>query len=255
VEITGTVAIVTGGGSGLGAGTARRLSADGSTVVIVDRHVERGSAVAEEIGGHFFNADVADPERIQQAVDLASGLGDLRVLVNCAGISRASRTVSRSGAPFDLEQYEFVLRVNLIGTFNCIRLAAAAMAALATTEGGDRGAIVNTASSAAFEGQAGQAAYSASKGGIVSMTLPIARDLSIHNIRINTIAPGMFDTPIFGKGSTAEAFRARLEPNLVYPDRPGYPSEFAEMVVQLLRNGYMNGEVVRLDGAARLAKE
>jgi NAD(P)-dependent dehydrogenase (short-subunit alcohol dehydrogenase family) len=253
VKLDGTVSIVTGGGSGLGAGTARHLAARGATVVVLDRDLPAAQAVAADIGGHAVGADVSDPEEVQAAVDLAEDLGELRSLVNCAGISRAARTVSRAGEPFDLTRFEFVLRVNLVGTFNCLRLAAAAMARLPELPGGERGAIVNTASAAAFEGQVGQAAYSASKAGVVGMTLPIARDLAGFGIRVNTIAPGMFETPIFGPPEQARAFRTTLEPNLIFPKRFGDVREFAELAEHMISNCYLNGEVVRLDGAARLA--
>jgi NAD(P)-dependent dehydrogenase (short-subunit alcohol dehydrogenase family) len=209
--------------------------------------------VAAEVGGRAAVADVADPGQVGAAVALAGELGELRGLVNCAGISRAARTVNRDGEPFDLARFEFVLRVNLVGTFNCLRLAAAAMARLPELPGGERGAIVNTASSAAFEGQVGQAAYAASKAGVAGMTLPIARDLAGVGVRVNTIAPGMFDTPIFGDPEQAAAFRRKLEPNLIFPKRMGDVAEYAALAEHMLTNSYLNGEVVRLDGAARLA--
>jgi NAD(P)-dependent dehydrogenase (short-subunit alcohol dehydrogenase family) len=255
MDLDGTVAIITGGASGLGEGTSRRLREEGCTVLIVDRDENRGTEVAHEIGAHFMAIDVANPDQAQRAVDSAVNLGELRALVNCAGVARASRTVSRSGKAHELDRFEFVLRVNLIGTFNMIRVASAAMSQLPEMPSGDRGAIVNTASAAAFDGQVGQSAYAASKGGVVSMTLPIARDLAIHGIRINTISPGTFDTPIFGKGDSAEQFKSRLASSLVHPVRAGSSDEFASLAVELLTNSYMNGAVVRLDGAARLPKE
>lgn len=253
MQLNGTVALVTGGASGLGAATARRLAAGGATVVLLDRDRAAAETVAEEIGGRAAEADVADPAQVQAALDLAGTLGELRALVNCAGIGRVGRTLAKDGSPHDLDRFEFVLRVNLLGTFNCVRLASAAMSGLSTMEDGGRGAIVNTASAAAFEGQVGQVAYSASKAGIVGMTLPIARDLASRGIRINTIAPGIFDTPIFGDAGQTAAFHEKLQPNLIFPKRLGDPDEFAALAEHMLTNPYLNGEVVRLDGAARLA--
>ncbi|QJY48847.1 SDR family NAD(P)-dependent oxidoreductase [Pseudonocardia broussonetiae] len=253
MEISGASAVVTGGASGLGAATARRLAERGAHVVVLDLQEELGSAVAAEIGGVFAKADVADEEQVRAAVDAASELGPLRVLVNSAGLGRAGRIIGRDLSPIPLEQFEFVLRVNLVGTYNCSRLAASAMAATEPlADGTSRGAILHTASAAAFDGQIGQTPYSASKGGVVGMTLPMARDLARHGIRVNTIAPGLIDTPIYGTGEQAEAFKAQLGQSVVYPNRLGTADEYASMAVEILTNDYMNGETVRLDGAIRM---
>ena len=253
MELKNSSAIITGGGSGLGEACARRLSALGAKCIIVDLNDDKGNAVANDIGGQFVKADVSNSEQVQAAVDAAQKLAPLRALVNGAGMGNAGRTVSREGEPFPLENFEIVLKVNLIGTFNCIRLAAAAMSKNdPLNEEGQRGAIVNMASVAAFDGQIGQCAYSASKGGVVGMTLPIARDLAALGIRVNTIAPGLFDTPIYGEGEGAEAFKAHLGKNVPFPKRLGHPDELASMVMELLTNDYMNGEVIRADGGIRM---
>jgi NAD(P)-dependent dehydrogenase (short-subunit alcohol dehydrogenase family) len=252
MKLTGSSAIVTGGASGLGEATAKRLAARGCVVVILDRQVELGQTVASSLGGVFVEADVANESQVAAAIAAASEIAPLRALVNCAGLARATRTLGRNGQPSELSKFEFVVRVNLIGTFNCIRLAAAAMATNGPLPSGERGAVLNTASIAAFDGQIGQAAYSASKGGIVGMTLPIARDLAAVAIRVNTIAPGLFDTPIFGTGEAAEAFKSKLRSNVVFPPRLGSSDEFASLAIELLTNSYMNGEVVRCDGAIRM---
>jgi NAD(P)-dependent dehydrogenase (short-subunit alcohol dehydrogenase family) len=252
MDVQGAVAIVTGGASGLGEATARALAARGATVVLVDLQEQRAKELAAELGGVAAVADVADEGEVSAAVGIASELGPPRVLVNCAGISRAQRTVNVEGRPFDLAVFERVLRTNLVGTFNCVRLAGAAMAALVPTETGERGAIVNTASVAAFDGQIGQAAYAASKGGIVALTLPLARDLAAIGVRVNTLAPGLFDTPIYGTGAVAETKKQELGRSVVYPPRLGYAAEYAEMAVAVLTNSYMNGETIRIDGAIRL---
>ena len=221
--------------------------------MILDMNEEKGKQVADDLGGEFVKADVTNAEQVQVAVETAVGLAPLRVLVNGAGIGNAGRTVDRQGEPFNYEAFEFVIRVNLLGTFNCIRLAAAMMAKMEPLDDqGQRGAIVNMASVAAFDGQIGQCAYSASKGGVVGMTLPIARDLAAIGIRINTIAPGLFDTPIYGQGEASEAFKAKLGQSVLFPKRLGIADELASMVMELLTNDYMNGEVVRADGGVRL---
>ena len=253
MEINGASAIVTGGASGIGEAAARRLSALGARCVIVDLDEGRGKELASALGGEFAKADVSNAEEVQAAVDAAVALGPLRVLVNSAGVGSIGRTVDREGNPFDLDAFERVLRINLTGSFNCLRLAAAAMAKMdpVDTEG-QRGAIVNMASAAAFDGQTGQAAYSASKGGVVGMTLPIARDLRAIGVRVNTIAPGLIDTPIYGEGEGSEKFKAHLAQNVLFPKRLGYSEELASMVVELVTNDYMNAEVVRVDGGVRL---
>jgi NAD(P)-dependent dehydrogenase (short-subunit alcohol dehydrogenase family) len=252
VDIHGASAIVTGGASGIGEAAARRLSALGARCVIADLNEARGRELATALGGGFAKVDVANTEDVQAAVDAAMALGPLRVLVNSAGIGFIGRTVDRAGKPFDLDSFERVLRINLTGSFNCLRLAAAAMAKTDPVDAdGQRGVIVNMASAAAYDGQTGQAAYSASKGGIVSMTLPIARDLSAIGVRVNTIAPGLIDTPIYGSGEGAEKFKANLALNVVFPKRLGYAEEIASMVAEMISNDYMNAEVVRVDGGIR----
>ena len=256
LDLTATSSIVTGGASGLGEAAARRLAARGAKVVIVDLNDEKGLAVAGDIDGTYLRADVADTEQVIEAVKAAEDLGPLRTLVTAAGIGWASRTVGRDGqfaSAHDLGAFTKVLTVNLIGTFNCLRLAATAMGRLEPVDAdGARGAIVTLASIAAFDGQIGQAAYSASKGGIVGMTLPIARDLAAIGVRLNCVAPGLIDTPIYGEGPASEAFKDTLKRDVVFPKRLGFPDELASMIVELLTNSYANGEVVRLDGAARL---
>ncbi len=253
MDVSKGSALITGGGSGLGEACARRLAAAGAKCVILDMNEEKGKQVADDLGGEFVKADVSNAEQVQVAVETAVGLAPLRVLVNGAGIGNAGRTVDRQGEPFNYEAFEFVIRVNLLGTFNCIRLAAAMMAKMEPLDDqGQRGAIVNMASVAAFDGQIGQCAYSASKGGVVGMTLPIARDLAAIGIRINTIAPGLFDTPIYGQGEASEAFKAKLGQSVLFPKRLGIADELASMVMELLTNDYMNGEVVRADGGVRL---
>jgi len=252
MDVAGASAIVTGGASGLGAATARALAAKGGRVVILDRQADAGQQLAEEVEGAFALADVSDEDQVQAAVDVAVGLAPLRVLVNCAGLGPAARIVDRDGTPIPLKKFEFAVRVNLIGSYNCARLAAAAMTRSAPMESGERGAILHTASVAAFDGQIGQTPYSAAKGGVVGMTLPMARDLALHGIRVNTIAPGLIDTPIYGEGEKAEEFKAKLGSSVVFPQRLGHADEFASLAIELLTNSYMNGEVVRLDGAVRL---
>jgi NAD(P)-dependent dehydrogenase (short-subunit alcohol dehydrogenase family) len=254
-ELEGSAALVTGGASGLGEATARLLAERGAKVAVVDLQEERGTRVAEEIGGVFCRTDVRDPEQVIAAVDAASSLGRLRVLVNCAGVSIPQRAIGRDGeyaSAHDLDMFQFVVGVNLVGSFNVARLAATAMSRNDPDEGGQRGAIVNTASIAASDGQIGQCAYSASKGGIVGMTLPLARDLAIVGIRVNTIAPGLIDTPIYDGAQDPEEFKERLKRDVLSPPRLGRPGEFARLALELLTNPYMNAEVVRIDAGARL---
>jgi NAD(P)-dependent dehydrogenase (short-subunit alcohol dehydrogenase family) len=253
MELNGTTAIVSGGASGLGEATARRLAAAGSFVVVADLNEERGKAVADEIGGTFARTDVADETSVQAAVSAAVAAGTpLRVAVSCAGIAWAARTVGRDGSPHDLAAYQKVIAVNLVGTFNLMRLAAAAMAATEPAdEDGQRGVIINTSSVAGIEGQTGQIAYSSSKGGIIGMTLPAARDLGVIGVRVNTICPGIIDTPIYGFNSDAEEFKARLVAPVVFPKRMGRPDEFGRLVLALIENDYVNAEVVRFDGGIR----
>ena len=255
MDITGASALVTGGSSGIGEAVCRQLAERGAKVVVADIQEEAGQALAEEIGGTFAKVDVTDTGQIEQAVRLAGELGPLRALVNSAGIGWAQRTIGRDGAvdsAHDLDAYKKVLAINLIGTFDCIRVAASAMSTLDPTATGERGAIVSMASVAAFDGQIGQAAYSSSKGGVVGMTLPVARDLSAAGIRVNTIAPGLIDTPIYGDGEQAEAFKAKLGESVLFPKRLGQPAELASMVVEALTNSYLNAEVIRVDGGIRM---
>lgn len=253
MEIKGLTAVITGGASGLGGATAQRLAEHGANVVLLDRDEERGEAHAQTIGAaaRFVKADVTDEASVQSALDeAASAFGAVNVLVNCAGVGMAMRTISREG-PHPLEVFETVIKINLIGTFNCIRLAAAMMAENDPDEEGERGVIVNTASVAAYDGQIGQAAYSASKGGIVGMTLPIARDLSRSGIRVCTIAPGIFDTPLLA--ALPEAARQSLGQQVPFPPRLGSPAEYAHLAQFIIENSMMNGETIRLDGAIRMA--
>ena len=255
MEIAGSVALVTGAASGIGAAVARHLAASGATVVIADVQDDQGQALAQEIGGAFAHVDVTRTEDIIAAVEQAGGLGDLRILVNSAGIGPAARTVGRDGtydAAHDLELYKLVIAINLIGTFDAIRIAGTAMSRLDVLPSGERGSIVNLASVAAFDGQIGQAAYSSSKGGIVGMTLPVARDLAAIGVRVNTVAPGLIDTPIYGQGEKAEEFKARLGESVLFPKRLGQPDELASMVLECLRNSYLNASVVRVDGGIRM---
>lgn len=242
---------MSGGASGLGAATARRLTAAGVTVVIVDIQDELGESLAAEIGGAYHHADVTVPDEVAVAIESASEIASLRSVVNCAGIGPPARTIGRDGVPHDLDLFRKVISINLIGTFNVIRLAASMIAQNDPMDDGERGAIVNTASVAAFDGQIGQAAYSASKGGIVGMTLPIARDLSSVGIRVNTIAPGIIDTPLLA--GLPEPARESLGQQVPFPKRLGQPAEFAELAHMLLAHGYMNAETVRMDGAIRMA--
>jgi NAD(P)-dependent dehydrogenase (short-subunit alcohol dehydrogenase family) len=254
MEINGFSAVVTGGASGLGEATSRLLAERGAKVVVMDldRQQEKGDKLAAEIGGIFAPADVTAEEPVQAGIAAAVEMAPLRVLVNCAGIGWPARTIDKNGNPHDLEVFRKVVDINLIGTFNCIRLAASAMNSNEPDEDGQRGAIVNTASVAAYEGQIGQAAYSASKAGIVGMTITIARDLAAAGIRVNTIAPGLIDTPIYGEGEGAEAFKAALGQSVLFPRRLGYASEFATMALELLTNNYMNGQDIRVDGGIRM---
>jgi NAD(P)-dependent dehydrogenase (short-subunit alcohol dehydrogenase family) len=255
MELNGISAIVTGGASGIGEACARMLAARGAKVVIADLQDDKGNALATEIGGAFAHVDVTNTDDVIAAVELAKEMGPLRALVNSAGVGWATRTIGKDGAydsAHDLDVFKKVIEINLVGTFNCIRLAATAMSTNEPLESGERGAIVNMASVAAFDGQIGQASYSASKGGVVGMTLPIARDLSAVGIRVNTVAPGLIDTPIYGEGENSEAFKANLEKGVLFPKRLGSPEELASMVVELVGNSYMNAETVRVDGGIRM---
>ena len=251
MDLQGQVAVVTGGGSGLGRATAEAFAARGARVAVVDLDRAAAEAVATAIGGLAVALDVADPAAAEAAfAHIAAELGGARVLVNCAGIGTPKRVLGKEG-PQSLADFDRVIRVNLLGSFNMLRLAAAAMAKLEPLDGGERGVIVNTASVAAFEGQVGQAAYAASKGGIVSMALPIARELAAFGIRVNTIAPGLFLTPMMR--TLPEEVQISLARSIPFPSRLGEPTEFAALALHMVENAFLNGEVVRLDGALRMA--
>ncbi|MWA04564.1 SDR family oxidoreductase [Actinomadura sp. LD22] len=253
MDLNGVSAVVSGGASGLGEATVRALAAEGAKVVVADMNEDKGKKVADEVGGVFVKTDVSSEEQVQAAVQAAVDTGaPLRVIVNSAGIGWASRTVGRDGSPHDLASYETVIRVNLIGTFNLMRIGAAAIAKTEPADAdGARGVVINTASIAGIEGQTGQIAYSASKGGIIGMTLPAARDLAAIGVRVNTICPGIIDTPIYGEGEAADAFKAKLSAPVPFPKRMGKASEFAHLVKSLIENDYMNGETIRFDGGIR----
>jgi NAD(P)-dependent dehydrogenase (short-subunit alcohol dehydrogenase family) len=255
MDLIGTSAVVSGAASGLGAATARLLAQHGAAVLVADVQDEKGEALAKEIGGVYAHTDVTDTDQIIAAVDTALGMAPLRSLVCCAGIGSAQRTVGKDGeyaSAFDLETYKKVLAINLIGTFDCVRIAATAMGRGGADDNGQRGAIVLTASVAAEDGQIGQAAYSSSKGGIVGMTLPVARDLSAIGVRVNTILPGLIDTPIYGEGQASEDFKAQLGKGVLFPKRLGRAEEYASLALEMLRNDYFNAESVRLDAGIRM---
>jgi NAD(P)-dependent dehydrogenase (short-subunit alcohol dehydrogenase family) len=253
MDISGTAALVTGGASGLGEATARTLASYGADVTIVDLNEEAGAGIVDDTEGaiRFVAADVTDPDAVADAVQRASEREPLRIAVNCAGIAIGERTLDRNGAPADLGRFTRVLRVNLIGTYNVAAQAAAEMARTEPLAHGERGVIVNTASIAAYDGQIGQTAYAASKGGIVGLTLPMARDLSAVGIRVNTIAPGIIDTSLLA--GLNDEMREALAANVPFPKRLGQPEDFAKLVVSIIDNGYLNGETIRMDGALRMA--
>jgi NAD(P)-dependent dehydrogenase (short-subunit alcohol dehydrogenase family) len=255
MEINGISAIVTGGASGLGEATARLLAERGAKVVVADMNAEKGEAVASDIGGTFVTTNVADTDNAIAAVEAAKELGPLRALVNAAGIGWATRTIGKDGeysSAHDLDAFRKVVAINLIGSFDMARHAASQMSRLEPTESGDRGSIVTIASVAAFDGQIGQAAYAASKGGLVGLTLPVARDLSAAAIRYNTVAPGLVETPIYDFAEDPEAFKEQLGASVLYPKRLGTPDELASMVLECLTNSYMNAETIRVDGGIRM---
>jgi 3-hydroxyacyl-CoA dehydrogenase / 3-hydroxy-2-methylbutyryl-CoA dehydrogenase len=252
MRVEGNAALVVGGASGLGKATARRFHADGASLVIADLNTEKGEALVGELGDRatFVEANVLEADQVQAAVDAAaSAEGGLRISVCCAGIGWAQRTVSKQG-PHDLEIFSNVIKVNLIGTFNVLRLAAAAMTENEPDDGGERGVCINTASIAAFDGQIGQVAYSASKGGIVGLTLPASRDLAGRGVRVITIAPGLFDTPLLA--ALPEEARGALGAGVPFPARLGRPAEYAELAAAIVANPMLNGETIRLDGALRM---
>lgn len=250
MQLSTTKAIVTGGASGLGEATARYFAAQGAQVTLLDRDADRGPQVAAEIGGHFAHTDVTDEASVQDAIDLAiKQMGGITVAVNCAGIALGIKTVGRDG-PHPLPAFQKTIDINLVGSFNVARLAAAAMADNPPEPDGARGVIVNTASIAAFDGQKGQAAYAASKGGIVGMTLPMARDLAASGVRVMTIAPGIFKTPMLA--GLPDDVQATLAADVPNPARLGDPEEYARLAGFIVEMGYLNGEVIRLDGALRM---
>ncbi len=250
MDLNGISAIVTGGASGLGAATARALAAEGATVTVFDRNGDGAKEVANAVGGQAFVGDVTEPDDCQAAVDQAVAAGTLRLAVNCAGTGWVGRVIDRAGTPHELKPFEAIQRLNVIGTFNVMTRAASAIAATDPLEDGERGLIVNTASVAAFDGQIGQLAYSASKGAVVGMTLPAARDLSVVGIRVVAIAPGLFDTPLLAM--LPEEARTVLGQSVLFPKRLGDPPQYGELVVAIARNSYLNGEVIRLDGGIRM---
>ena len=255
MNIDGAAAIVTGGASGIGAAAARLLSARGAKVVIADLQEDKGGELATELGGAFAKVDVTNTDDIVNAVEMAKSIGPVRVLVNSAGIGWAQRTVGKDGSydsAANLDAFKRVIAINLIGTFDCIRIAGTAMSTTEPLESGERGAIVNIASVAAFDGQIGQASYSASKGGVVGMTLPVARDLAAIGVRVNTVAPGLIDTPIYGEGDASEAFKSNLQKGVLFPQRLGSPEELASVVVECVTNSYLNAETIRVDGGIRM---
>ncbi len=251
MDVNGSVALVTGGASGLGLATAEKLLDAGASVVLLDLSRSNGAEVADKLGDRvrFAPGDVTSEADVAAALDVAAELGQLRVAVNCAGTGNAIKTLGKDG-PFPLDQFARIVTINLIGTFNVMRLAASAISKTEPLADGERGVLVNTASIAAFDGQIGQIAYSASKGGVVGMTLPAARDLSPAGVRVVTIAPGLMDTPLLGL--LPEEGRQALGAGVLFPKRLGTPDEFAQLVQQICENGYINGEVIRLDGGLRM---
>ncbi|MEV8267856.1 SDR family NAD(P)-dependent oxidoreductase [Microbacterium sp. NPDC076911] len=251
MELSGASALITGGASGLGFATATRLAAAGVAVTIVDLASSAGDEAAAQIGGAFVAADVTDTEQVAAAVATASSHAPLRIVVNCAGIAPPAKVLDREGNPASLADFERIIRINLVGTFNVISQASAVMARTEPTASGDRGVIINTASVAAFDGQIGQPAYSASKGGVHAMTLPIARELARYGIRVNTIAPGIMETPMLM--GLPQAAQDSLGQQVPYPQRLGRPDEYARLAASIIENDYLNGETIRLDGAIRMA--
>src|SRR5262245_8214757 len=250
MKIDGASALVAGGASGLGAATARALSERGASVVIADLNAEKGEALASELGGRFVEANVMEPKPVQAAVDAAAEAeGGLRISVCCAGIGWAQRTASKQG-PHDLEIFHNVIKVNLVGTFNVLRLACQAMSQNDPDDEGERGVCINTASIAAWDGQIGQVAYAASKGGVVGLTLPAARDMAGRGVRVVTIAPGLFDTPLLA--ALPEPQREALGAGIPFPSRLGRPEEYAQLACEIVANTMLNGEAIRLDGALRM---
>lgn len=251
MQIQGQGALITGGASGLGLATARLLSAAGAHVTLVDLPSSHGAELAEELGGTFAPADVTSVDEVRDAVAAAKAAAPLRIVVNCAGIAPPAKVLDREGNPAVLADFERVIRINLVGTFNVVSQASAIIAKNDPTGSGDRGVIVNTASVAAFDGQIGQPAYAASKGGVHAMTLPLARELARHGIRVCTIAPGIMETPMLM--GLPQAAQESLGQQVPHPSRLGRPDEYAALVQHIVENGYLNGETIRLDGAIRMA--
>ena len=255
MDIKDVSAIVTGGASGIGAAVSRMLAARGAKVVVADVQEEKCNALAKEIGGAYCKVDGTVTQDIINATEMAKSMGPVRILVNSAGIGWAQRTVGKDGSyesAANLDAFKKGIAINLVGSFDCIRIVGTAMSTTEPLANGERGAIVNIASVAAYDGQIGQASYSASKGGVVGMTLPIARDLSAIGVRVNTVAPGLIDTPIYGQGESSENFKANLEKGVLFPHRLGAPEELASMVVECITNSYMNAESIRVDGGIRM---
>jgi len=255
MDLNGASAIVTGGASGIGEACVRLLAKRGAKVVVADIQEEKGQALAKEVGGAFCKVDVTNTQDIINAAEMAKSMGPVRALVNSAGIGWAQRTVGKDGtydSAANIDAFKKVIAINLVGTFDCIRIVGTAISLSEPLANGERGAIVNLASVAAFDGQIGQASYSASKGGVVGMTLPIARDLAAVGIRVNTVAPGLIDTPIYGQGEASEQFKQNLQKGVLFPQRLGYPEELASMVVECVTNSYMNAETIRVDGGIRM---
>jgi NAD(P)-dependent dehydrogenase (short-subunit alcohol dehydrogenase family) len=250
MELNGAAALITGGASGLGEGTARKLTSLGVRCTIFDRNEDGANKVAADIGANAVGGDVTNPDDCQRAVDQAAEGGNLRVVVNCAGTGWVGRVINRDNSPHDLSAFKFIQELNVIGTFNVMTKGASAMAVTEPLADGERGVIVNTASVAAFDGQIGQLAYSASKGAVVGMTLPAARDLAPVGIRVVTIAPGLFDTPLLAM--LPEEQRQALGQSVLFPKRLGQPAQYGELVAHIAQNSYLNGEVIRLDGGIRM---
>lgn len=250
MNLDGSAALVTGAAAGLGEATSRAMSSAGARVLLVDTDAMAGETLADEIGGTFAHADITDAAAVGMAVGQASSLGPLRVVVNCAGVGDGARVVDRDGRPHDLRLFERIIAVNLTGSFNVLRLAAAEMARLDPTTDGERGVVINTASIAGIEGQVGQAAYAASKGGVIGLTLAAARDLGSRGIRVVTIAPGIFDTTM--AELLPDSVQTRLTDNLAFPCRAGHPAEFAALALAVAHNPYLNGETIRIDAGLRM---
>lgn len=255
MELTNTSAVVTGGASGLGEATARALASRGVKVVVADLNDVRGADIAGDIGGAYAHCDVTNTEQVIAALEAATSLAPLWSTVNCAGIGWATRTIGKDGeyaSAHDLDLFRKVIEINLVGTFNVCRLAATAMSHNTPDADGQRGALLNTASVAAEDGQIGQVAYSSSKGGVVGLTLPLARDLAVIGVRVNCILPGLIDTPIYGVGPQSEEFKARLGAGVLFPKRLGTSGEFASLALELIANSYMNAESIRIDAGIRM---